>query len=168
MNIIFFESNKREISAVKNAFSGHKVEFISEALNEKNLSKAKDADVISIFIYSKINSAMLDKMKRLKLIATRSTGYDHIELEACRKRNILVSNVPRYGENTVAEHAFALLLAISRKIIDAKEQVKIRKIDLESLPCFDLKDKTLGVIGAGRIGLSMIRMAKGFNMNVLA
>ncbi len=168
MNIVFFESGKEEIPTIKKALAGHKLSFISEVLDDKNAERARDADIICVFIYSKISSKIIEKMPNLKLIATRSTGYDHIDLEACRKRNILVSNVPKYAENTVAEHAFSLLLALSRKIFNAREQIEKKKIDIESLECFDLKDRTLGVIGAGKIGLSMIKMARGFNMKVVA
>jgi len=168
MKIAFFECEKDEVSVLKKALSGHNLTFFPEALDEKNAGKAGDAEIACVFIYSKINSRAIEKMRNLKLIVTRSTGYDHIDIEACKKRGILISNIPRYGENTVAEHAFSLLLALSRKIREAKEQIEKKKINIKSLECFDLKGKTLGVIGAGRIGLSMIKMAKGFNMNVIA
>jgi D-lactate dehydrogenase len=104
----------------------------------------------------------------LKLVATRSTGFDHIDLEACKENKIIVSNVPSYGENTVAEHTFALILSLSRNIYKAYTRSLRYDFTIEGLKGFDLKDKTLGVIGAGRIGLHVIRIAKGFGMNVLA
>ncbi|PKM79385.1 MAG: hydroxyacid dehydrogenase [Firmicutes bacterium HGW-Firmicutes-13] len=146
--------------------------FMEEALSEENLEKfkeeIKDAEILSTFVYSKITEKVLEAMPELKLITTRSTGYDHIDVENCKKRNILVSNVPVYGENTVAEHTFALILSLSRKIHKAYFSTFREKIDPGGLRGFDLKDKTLGVVGAGHIGLHVIRMARGFGMEVLA
>ncbi len=146
--------------------------FFEETLTEENFESFKneleDTEVLSIFVYSEITDKVLEAIPGLKLIATRSTGYDHIDVEACKKRNVLVSNVPVYGENTVAEHTFALILALSRNVHKAYFRTTREKFDLKGLQGFDLKDKTLGVIGAGHIGLHVIRMAKGFGMDVLA
>ena len=149
-------------------YNGHNVKLVKEALDENNASEAADADIVSVFIYSVVNKAALDQMPNVKLISTRSTGYDHIDLSECEKRDIVVCNVPRYGENTVAEHAFALILTLARKIKAAVEKSNRLKFDLGGLRGFDLKDKTLGVIGAGAIGLHSIRIGRGFGMNVLA
>jgi D-lactate dehydrogenase len=111
---------------------------------------------------------VLDALPELKFIATRSTGFDHIDLEACRSRGIAVSNVPSYGENTVAEHSIALLLMLSRKVHQSVLQMRSGRVDLAELTGFDLQDKTIGVIGAGHIGLHVIRIARGFGMRVLA
>jgi D-lactate dehydrogenase len=97
-----------------------------------------------------------------------STGFDHIDIEECKRRKIKVSNVPFYGENTVAEHAFGLILTLSRKIHQAIERTKRDDFSVDGLMGFDLKGKTLGVIGPGHIGQNVIRMAKGFEMNVIA
>lgn len=142
--------------------------FIKEELDESNAALAADADIVSVFIYSKVSKAALDQMPNVKMIATRSTGFDHIDLEECSRRGIVVSNVPRYGENTVAEHAFALILALARKIKQSVQKTNQLKFDLEGLRGFDLKDKTLGVVGAGAIGLHAIRIGRGFGMRVLA
>lgn len=146
----------------------HQLTLIKEDLNESNASLAADADIVSVFIYSRVDKAALDQMPNLKMVATRSTGFDHIDLEECSRRGIVVSNVPRYGENTVAEHAFALILSLARKIKQSVQKTNQLKFDLEGLRGFDLKDKTLGVVGAGAIGLHAIRMGRGFGMRVLA
>ena len=131
-------------------------------------SALADAEVISPFIYSKIDKSVLERCPNLKLIATRSTGFDHIDTETCAARGVRVCNVPFYGENTVAEHTFALILALSRKVHEAFVRVRAGNYSLEGLRGFDLKDKTIGVVGAGHIGLHVIRIARGFGMNVLA
>jgi D-lactate dehydrogenase len=102
------------------------------------------------------------------LIVTRSTGFDHIDIEECKKRGVTVCNVPSYGENTVAEHTFALILSLSRNICKACIRRFEHDASIEGLEGFDLKGKTIGVIGTGQIGLHVIRIAKGFGMNVVA
>lgn len=139
--------------------------FLSTHLDQA--SGLEQTNVLAIFINSPITAAALDRFPKLKCIATMSTGYDHIDLTACRSRGIAVSNVPSYGENTVAEQAFALLLALTRKIIPSVERTRQGNFHLQDLRGADLADKTIGVVGTGRIGQHMIRMAKGFGMQVL-
>lgn len=127
-----------------------------------------DPEALIIFIYSPITAKVLDDFPRLKMIATMSTGYDHIDLAACKKRGVVISNVPSYGENTVAEHALALLLALSRKIVPSVNQTRHGDFRLDGLRGVDLASKTAGVIGTGRIGQHFIRMVKGLGMNVIA
>lgn len=131
-------------------------------------SAPRDIDALSVFIHSQVTPEVLDSLPNLKFIATRSTGFDHIDLDACRQRGIVVSNVPSYGENTVAEHTIALLLMMSRKVHQSVAQVRGGRVDLAELTGFDLQGKTIGVIGVGHIGLHVIRIARGFGMRVLA
>lgn len=168
-NIVFYEvENWMRDYLQENGLKDHNIKLIKEPLDVNNAAEASDAEIITIFIYSHIGKAELDTMPNLKLICTRSTGYDHIDMKECKKRNITVTNVPRYGENTVAEHAFALILALSRKLKTAVMKANQLRFDLGGLRGFDLKDKTLGVIGAGAIGLHSIRIGRGFGMKVLA
>lgn len=126
------------------------------------------ADALCVFVESKVTAADLDRFPGVKLIATRSTGYDHIDLAAAKARGITVATVPFYGENTVAEFAFALILALSRRIIDADEKVRTSgTFAQDGLRGFDLAGKTLGVVGCGHIGMHVIRMANGFGMKVI-
>ena len=169
MKITFFEVDKKEEKYLKDKFTKVKanVKFYNGELSLRNVKKAKDSEIIVLFIGSKINREILQKLPKLKYIATMSTGFDHIDLDACKKRKITVSNVPFYGENTVAEHTFALILALSRKIHEAITKTKNDNFSLDGLEGFDLKGKTLGVIGAGHIGQHVIRIAKGFEMNIV-
>src|SRR3989338_6454709 len=102
--IAFFQIEEWEKPYIKDKLKSHKLYFFDSALDEINADKIKDADIISVFIYSKVNKKILEKLENLKLIATRSTGFDHIDLKECKRRNIIACNVPFYGENTVAEH----------------------------------------------------------------
>jgi len=111
---------------------------------------------------------LLKKLPKLKLLVTRSTGFDHIDIRACKKQGIVVCNVPYYGENTVAEHTFALILSISRNIHKSYLRTLRNDFSIEGLKGFDLMGKTLGVVGTGHIGLHVIRIARGFSMNVIA
>ncbi|MDD5270732.1 MAG: hydroxyacid dehydrogenase [Candidatus Omnitrophica bacterium] len=141
--------------------------FCRNGLSPDTASKFRDSEAISVFVHDKVTPQVLEMMPGLKFIATRSTGFDHIDLAACRQRGITVSNVPSYGEATVAEHTFALILSLSRNIHKAYVRTAKGDFNLEGLMGFDLKGKTLGVIGAGHIGLHVVKMAKGFGMNVL-
>jgi len=97
-----------------------------------------------------------------------STGFDHIDLKTAKAKNIKVSNVPFYGENTVAEHTLALILALSRRLPDSIERVKKFDFNLDNLRGFDLEGKTLGLIGLGHIGSHVAQMAKGFGLKIIA
>ncbi len=123
---------------------------------------------LSCFVNSRAGKRELELFPDLKVIVTRSTGFDHIDLAAAAERGISVCNVPTYGENTVAEHTFALILSLSRKLRKAYFRTRDNDFSLDGLMGFDLNGKTLGVIGTGNIGLHVIRMAKGFGLNVLA
>lgn len=125
-------------------------------------------EILIPFIQPPIRRADLEAMPNLKLITTRSTGYDHIDLDAAAERGILVANVPDYGETAVAEHTFALILALSRKIPLAASRTQQGNYRLDDLRGFDLYGKTLGILGAGAIGLHVIRIAKGFGMHAVA
>lgn len=168
MKIAFFEIQGWEKHILKRALKKHSLTFFKEPLTDENIEKAKNAEVISVFIYSKINKKVIEVLKKTKLIATRSTGFDHIDIKECIKRKMNVANVPSYGENTVAEHTFALILALSRNVHKSYFRTLRRDYSTEGLMGFDLKDKTIGVVGAGRIGKHVIRIARGFEMNVLA
>jgi D-lactate dehydrogenase len=167
MKIAFFEVNDWEEEHLRKQ-KNLKITYFRSELTEETAKQAAGFDVVSVFIYSHLSPAVLKRLPKLKMIATRSTGYDHIHLPSCKRRGIVVSNVPAYGENTVAEHTFALILALSRNVHKAYVRTTRGDFSLEGLQGFDLKGKTLGVVGAGHIGMHVIRMARGFGMNVLA
>lgn len=168
IKIAFFEIEGEEKKYIKRRFDKNYIlEFHKEPLTVANRDLAKDADVVSVFIYSKLTEAVMSSLPKLKLIATRSTGFNHINLDAAQKRGVSVCNVPYYGENTVAEHTFALILALSRNLHRAYVRSIQGNFSLDGLRGFDLKDKTIGIIGAGSIGTHVIKMAKGFGMKIV-
>ncbi len=142
--------------------------FFDHAVDIEHVPTDADAEALSVFVDSKLDADTLAKFPNLRFIATRSTGFDHIDLAATAARGITVANVPSYGSNTVAEHAFALLLALSKRICDGVTQVRERcDFDPHGLRGFDLQGKTLGVIGTGKIGKHAVAIGKGFGMNVV-
>ncbi len=168
MKIAFFELEGWEEDPIKKSLTqGNEYFFSKEILSEKNIDQIKDFDVVSVFVNSFIKKEQFDKLQNVKLIATRSTGFDHIDVAAAKSKGITVCNVPFYGENTVAEHAWALILALSRNICTSYDRTKAGSFSFAGLRGFDLKDKTLGIIGGGHIGQHVARMAQGFAMNVL-
>jgi D-lactate dehydrogenase len=144
------------------------LQLTSGSLNDVDPNKLADIEILMPFIHERTGHVEIERMPKLKLIATRSTGYDHIDLTAAAQRGIAVSNVPGYGETAVAEQTFALMLTLSRKMHLAYTHTQQGNYSIEGLRGFDLYGKTLGVVGAGAIGLHVIRIAKGFGMNVVA
>lgn len=167
MKIAFFETEKWEEKYLSERLAGHELVFSGKELTPSAAKKHCDAEAVAVFIYSQINAKTLDALPKARLIATMSTGYNHIDMEECSRRGVTVCNVPTYGENTVAEHTFALLLALSRKIPEAYERTKGGDFSAHGLRGFDLKGKTIGVVGCGHIGRHVVRIARGFGMNVL-
>lgn len=168
MKISAFEVHEWERKAFEPLRGEHEVKLVEQPLSKDNADDHGDADIISTFIYSDLDRQVLEAFEGLKLIATRSTGFDHIDTDYCAQRDITVCNVPDYGKNTVAEHTFALLLALSRNIVPAAERTRHGDFSFRGLRGFDLRGKTLGVIGTGDIGQFVIRIARGFGMQVIA
>ncbi len=168
MKIVIFEADEWEVRACSDLQPRHELTCTSDPLNETNASAYSDAEAISAFVESQLSAAVLSKFPRLKLIATRSTGYDHIDLQYCAKAGIAVANVPSYGDVTVAEHVFALLLGLARNLVLTVERMRSGRFDQSDLSGIDLYGKTMGVVGTGRIGRRVIRIARGFGMPVLA
>jgi len=169
MKISFFEVRDTEKVLLESAIIGHELVFYSQHLDEKSIDLAKDSDIVSVFVDSEIRKNIIDLLPNIKMIITRSTGTDHIDLNYAKEMGILVSSVSSYGMHTVAEFAFTLILAFSRKICLAREQTRKGNFSLlPELDGFDLFGKTIGVVGTGKIGKNMILIAKGFSMKILA
>lgn len=168
MKIVIYELEEWEHDTFNNLGIDHKVLFTKTTLKNELDTQYAYADVISPFIYSDLSAESLAKFTNLRLITTRSTGYDHIDLNYCRQHSITVCNVPDYAVRTVAEHVFALLLAISHKVPEAVERTKKGDFTQAGLQGFDLDGKTLGVVGTGSIGKAVIEIAQGFRMETLA
>jgi D-lactate dehydrogenase len=150
-------------------------EFFANSLPEHDVRFASrlddvgaDAEILSCFIYSKIDSGFLAAHPSLKLVTTRSTSVEHIDAASCHARGVVVCSVPFFGDATVAEHTFALILALSRRLREVMLTPKNGRFSYEATRGFELAGKTLGIIGMGRIGQRVAELAHAFQMRVVA
>lgn len=170
MKIAFFEiTDKEKQEYFLQNLAIHEVSFFEYPLNEDSSLKNGEFDIISIFVQSKLDQKIIASFPNLKYITVRATGFDNVDTNFAKSKNIQISNVPAYGSNTVAEFTFGLILSLSRKIPPAIYRLKLSgEFSADGFRGFDLNGKTLGVVGTGKIGSNVIKIAKGFNMNVLA
>lgn len=168
--IAFFDVTPKEKVSFEHYFTGSKfkVLFFNEPIGKIAAYDYKSADIISVYTTSHIDSTILSHAPKLKLIACRSTGFDNIDIEACQKRKVAVCNVPGYGQTTVAEYTIMLMLMTVRKMPAVLKAVSEGHIDYNHLTGTTLHGKTLGVIGTGKIGLSVIKIAKSMGMHIVA
>lgn len=167
-NIYFFDVNKSQEYIIKKNFK--KARLFNKLLSEKELIKASEkSSIICTSTRQKISKKVIESSKNLRFIITRSVGYDHIDLKTAKENNILVANIPDYGSHVIAEFVFALLLSRLRLVDKADKLVEnTYNFSFTGLKGVALKNKTIGVIGAGKIGTNVIRIASlGFQMNTL-
>ena len=167
LKIVVYESEPSIVHACKQLASNHEVFFIEDIMCQANISNHTGAQIISID-QSVLTADILKRFNWLQLIAVRSTGFDHIDITCCKDMGIVVCNVPGYAANAVAEHTFALILAISRHLEAAIQCTRKAKFSWKGLQGFELQGKTILVIGTGAIGRRVAEIARGFNMEVVA
>ena len=167
--IIFYDIKQYE----RDFFEKELYEKFNLEFKEKELSSDCDlsyieenAEIISIFTSSRLTKEVLEKFKNLKLVLTRSVGFSHIDIEYCNENNILVANTPHYGDYTVAEFSFGILLNLIRRICYGQSELRMGDMYPETFG-MELYDKTIGIIGTGSIGSKAVKIAKGFSMNVI-
>ncbi len=171
VQIAFFEIEGWEEARIREALAGHDLIFDERPLTVENAEAAKDSEIVSVSIYSSIGPELLDKLPKLKAIITRSTGYDHIDTDACKKRGVRVFNVPDYGSGVVAEYAMLLALMLMRKMKVAMgfdPFLDGSRSQLERLRGKEVAGKTIGIVGTGRIGGYVAKLAHAFGMRILA
>ncbi|MEK7591392.1 MAG: NAD(P)-dependent oxidoreductase [Patescibacteria group bacterium] len=166
-NILFLDVEQTDRALVSKHFP-HATFADANLQNEKLFERCKDAEIISAFITTPFPRPVIEKLSNLKLLCTRSVGYDHIDIDACRGKGITVCNVPDYGSHVIAEHVFALLLSTLRHIREGEERMESGTFDYRGLRGMALKGKTLGILGTGKIGRRAARIAWGFEMRILA
>ncbi len=173
MKAVFFDVDNVTLNYFKNSdLSVIEPIFIESSLSDEadiNFEEIKDAESISVFVHSiDVNAGLLAKFPNLKMVATRSTGYNNIELYYFKKKNIQVCNTPAYGGTTVSEFTFGLILDLIRKISKSAKDFKENSPEINKYMGFDLFGKTIGIIGTGAIGRNTAKIASGFGMNILA
>jgi len=164
MNILIASATPADEQYFSAALSGHEVAMIG-GVPSQNYPKV---EALAVVHGQPATKEALAAMPKLRLIVTRSTGYDHIDLASAKERGITVCNIPEYGSTTVAEFTFGLVLSLTRRIPQAVAASHLGRFSVEGLMGVDLEGKTLGIIGLGKIGRSLARMAEGFAMNVIA
>lgn len=169
MHITFFETTPEEQRYFSERLKQHTLQFVQEPLTEHTAGSYTHIDAACIFINSKITKAVVEQLPKLKIVTTRSTGFDHIDSKACQARSIKVCSVPDYGIYTVAEFTFTLLLALVRNVKSIlTDNTSYQKVASTVFVGRELFGKTIGIIGTGKIGLHVATLAKGFGMHILA
>ncbi|MBE5730151.1 hydroxyacid dehydrogenase [Candidatus Parvarchaeota archaeon] len=163
MKAVFFDVSELENNRINEFSEENNGIDITAYKSDITSAKGEDygAEVISIFINSQLRKETLDKFTNLKLVLTRSTGFDHIDIDECKRRGIKFCNVPDYGDNTVAEFTFFLILSLLRGIN------LTRSVSANTAPGDELEGKTIGIVGVGRIGTKVAEIANAFGMKIL-
>jgi len=169
---VMFDSRSYDQRAFAEANEKYKFEirFLEPRLTELTADLANGFPVVCSFVNDQVNETVLKKLQEggCKLLALRSAGYNHVDIAAAGRLGIQVVRVPSYSPHAVAEHAFALLMTLNRKIHRANARVRELNFTLDGLVGFDLYGKTFGVVGLGKIGWVAAKIAKGFGCKVLA
>lgn len=169
MHIIYVTPYAGEEEIVTSLLPEHTITFLAEPVFDSIPEALRGAEVLSVFVNSTVTEDMITSMPQLKVLALRSTGFDHVPVAFAQERGITVVYVPHYGSQTVAEHTFALMLALSRRVHPMYELLRREgNIDVAGFEGFDLCGKTLGIIGTGAIGKRVCEIAQGFRMNIKA
>jgi D-lactate dehydrogenase len=170
MKILFFECEPWQEALFCAHFKNDQLFFYDKPLRESSIpNEHRDAEIVSIFTCSCITKKIADQFPQLKLVVTRSTGFDHVDLTALKERKIAFSNIAHYADRSVAEYVFALLFNLARKInLAIKRTSNEHSFSLDGLRGFDLFGKTIGVIGTGNIGSNVIKIAHCLGMKTVA
>ncbi len=169
MKILVTEIEPWQKELLQKALPNDILIFSDKKISPELVKEHGDAEILTVFIESKITQKILDQLPNLKLIITRSTGYDNIDISAAAKKGILVCNDPIYATTAVAEYTFSLILCLARMLYITCYQVKQQScFTREGLCGFELKGKTIGIIGMGNIGRQVAAIAHGFDMNIIA
>ena len=148
----------------------HELVLIDARLSETTTSLADGCEAISIFTGDKADARVLEALHKtgVKYLALRSAGFNHVDLAKTKELNMKVARVPAYSPYAIAEHTFAMILALNRKLIRANRRVMELNFSLDGLVGFDMNGKTAGVIGTGKIGSVLVRILHGFGCRILA
>lgn len=170
-DILFFNIDfKVDKKLIKFNLENYNVLFFEHNIDSVDFEDANldNVEIISVFTSSNLNEEILSKFVNLKCIILRSTGYNNVDLSYCKEHGIKVYNIPSYGEKTVSEYAFGILLTLIRHINKSFIDIKNCKISNDKYVGFELYQKKLGIVGLGKIGKHLAKIANGFGMNIFA
>lgn len=172
MNIAVFstKSYDQEYFEKYNADYDYNFSFYETALNPDTAKLSADCNVVCVFVNDVVNEETIKILSAngIELIALRCAGYNNVDLEAAEKEGIKVVRVPAYSPEAVAEHALALILTLNRKTHKAYNRVREGNFSLKNLIGFNLSNKTIGIIGTGKIGATFSKLLKGFGSKLIA
>lgn len=170
MKIVFFDCQPEEEVIFKKQFGDQQLIFINGSLNKDTvLQSPTDPSILCINHCSSIDKKVFDHFTTISFLITRSTGFDHIDLKEADKRGIIVCYAPRYAQEAVAEHTIALLFSLTRKIPAIHDAlIHHHSLSLADSQGIELKGKTLGVIGTGNIGTTVLKLAQCLSMSSIA
>lgn len=138
--------------------------------SEELVKRVADKDALICLLTEKVNEELLTKAPKLRIAATVSVGYDNIDVAACTRHRVIATNTPGVLDDTTADFAWTLLMAIARRLLEGDAWMRSRTWpgwDLDQLCGADIWGKTLGLLGFGRIGRGVARRAQGFGMRIL-
>lgn len=170
-DILFFNIDfKVDKKLIKFNLDNYNVLFFEHSIDSVDFEDANldNVEIISVFTSSNLDESILSKFVNLKCIILRSTGYNNVDLAYCKEHGIKIYNVPSYGDKTVAEYAFGILLTCIRHINKSFIDIKNCKISNDKYIGFELYQKKLGILGLGKIGKHVACIANGFGMNIFA
>lgn len=171
MNVIVFSSKAydREFLDAANAGNDHQLTYLEVRLTAATAALAAGAGAVCAFVNDQLDRATLTILAGLgvRLVALRSAGFNHVDLVAARDLGITVARVPAYSPHAVAEHTVALMLALNRRIHRAYNRVREGNFALDGLLGFDMRGRTVGIIGTGTIGVEVARILSGFGCRLL-
>jgi len=171
MKIAFFDSKPYDIESFeqKNSLFKHEMKFFESKLNKDTAPLAQGYDAVCAFVNDTVDGGVIQILADLniKLLVMRCAGYNNVDLKAAYGK-IHVLRVPAYSPYAVAEHALSLIMTLNRKTHKAYNRTKENNFTLKGLTGFDMRGKTIGIIGTGTIGRVMIGLLRGFGMNILA
>ncbi len=170
MKVTVYSSHPFEEAYLSKANNNqHELVFVRERLNPQTTRYASHSEAVCVFVSDRLDEETLNALQQqgVKYLALRSAGYNHLDLETARKLKLLAARVPAYSPYSVAEHAVALILALNRKIVQADNRTHQSNFSLEGLVGFDLKGKTVGIVGTGKIGSVIASIMNGFGCGLL-
>lgn len=172
MDVVLYSArdHDRTSFARANEAPGHRLRFVAARLDPVTAGHARGADAVCVFVNDRVDREVVDVLadQGIRVLALRSTGFNHVDLRAAEERGITVIRVPAYSPHAVAEHTVGLLLALVRRLHRAHARVREGNFSLRGLLGFDLHGRTVGVVGTGRIGTVFARILRGFGCRILA
>jgi len=172
MRVTVFSAREFERDTLEraNADARHDLVFIEASLSEQTARIAEGSQAACLFANDDGSASSLERLHEagVRLLALRSAGFNHVDIEAAERLGLTVLRVPAYSPHAVAEHTVALMLALNRKIHRAHQRVREQNFELHGLMGFDMRGKTVGVVGTGKIGTVVCRILSGFECRVVA